>query len=185
MGQGGKYFIDCGCLPRPIIVPHPNHRDRPPLQALTPRELCSRFLITSPSEPLSRLGKGGGGKGQMRLRLPWERFCAQYGLIFGSRRKINPYPAQPATGVLGRSPKRVLVPFTRVKGTPRRRAVLTKFSKRLAPPQAISRYNLTGRGGWGAGLIFAEECPAAGRRKVPQSSCFVRLCSGRFCTIIE
>ena len=50
---------------RPIIVPHPNHRDRPPLQALTPRELCSRFLITSPSEPLSRLGKGGGGKGQM------------------------------------------------------------------------------------------------------------------------
>ena len=27
MGQGGKYFIDCGCLPRPIIVPHPNRRD--------------------------------------------------------------------------------------------------------------------------------------------------------------
>ena len=50
---------------RPIAVPHPNHRDHPPLQALTPRELCSRFLITSPSEPLSRLGKGGGGKGQM------------------------------------------------------------------------------------------------------------------------
>ena len=48
--------------------------------------------------------------------------------------KFNPYPAQPATGVLGQSPKRVLVPFTRVKGTPRRRAVLTKFSKRLAPP---------------------------------------------------
>ena len=37
--------------------------------------------------------------------------------------KINPYPAQPATGVLGQRPKRVLVPFTRVKGTPRRRAV--------------------------------------------------------------
>ncbi len=36
------------------------------LQALTPREHHSRFLIASPSEPLSRLGKGGGGKGQMR-----------------------------------------------------------------------------------------------------------------------
>ena len=51
---------------RPIIVPHPNHRDPPPPQALTPRERCSRFPISSPSEPLSRLGKGGGGKGQMR-----------------------------------------------------------------------------------------------------------------------
>ena len=36
------------------------------LQALTPREHYSRFLIASPSEPLSRIGKGGGGKGQMR-----------------------------------------------------------------------------------------------------------------------
>ena len=54
------------------------------LQALTPRERYSRFIVASPSGPLSRGGKGGGGKGQMRLRLPWERFCAQYGLIFGS-----------------------------------------------------------------------------------------------------
>ena len=36
------------------------------LQALTPREYCSRFIVASPSGPLSRLGKGGGGKGQMR-----------------------------------------------------------------------------------------------------------------------
>ena len=36
------------------------------LQALTPREHCCRFLIACPSGPLSRLGKGGGGKGQMR-----------------------------------------------------------------------------------------------------------------------
>ena len=36
------------------------------LQALTPREHHSRFLIASPSGPLSRHGKGGGGKGQMR-----------------------------------------------------------------------------------------------------------------------
>ena len=72
---------------RPIIAPRPNHRDPPTPQAQTPRELCSRFLITSPSGPLSRHGKGGGGKGQIRPWLPWERFCAQYGLIFGSRRK--------------------------------------------------------------------------------------------------
>ena len=36
------------------------------LQALTPREYCSRFIVARPSGPLSRLGKGGGGKGQMR-----------------------------------------------------------------------------------------------------------------------
>ena len=57
------------------------------LQALTPREHHSRCLIASPSGPLSRHGKGGGGKGQIRPWLPWERFCAQYGLIFGSHRK--------------------------------------------------------------------------------------------------
>ena len=57
------------------------------LQALTPRERYFRFIVASPSEPLSRIGKGGGGLGQMRLRLPWERICAQYGLIFGCRQK--------------------------------------------------------------------------------------------------
>ena len=76
--------------------------------------------------------------------------------------KTNPYPAQPATGVLGQSPKRVLVPFTRVKGTPRRVGVLIRIYKRLAPPKAITDYYLTGRGGWGAGLRFAEKHP---RRK--------------------
>ena len=91
------------------------------LQALTPRERYFRFIVASPSEPLSRIGKGGGGLGQMRLRLPWERICAQS--------KIKPYPALQATGVLGRSPKRVLIPFTRVKGTPRRRAVQTVTSR--------------------------------------------------------
>ena len=52
------------------------------LQALTPQERYSRFIVASPSGPLSR-----GGKGQIRPWLPWERFCAQYGLISGSRRK--------------------------------------------------------------------------------------------------
>ena len=36
------------------------------LQALTPRELDYSPDFTRPSGPLSRLGKGGGGKGQMR-----------------------------------------------------------------------------------------------------------------------
>ena len=36
------------------------------LQALTPRELDYSPDFARPSEPLSRLGKGGGGKGQMR-----------------------------------------------------------------------------------------------------------------------
>ena len=53
--------------------------------------------------------------------------------------QINPYPAQPATGVLGQSPKRVLVPFTRVKGTPRRRAVQTKLPKILFPPSGARK----------------------------------------------
>ncbi|MBD9108115.1 MAG: hypothetical protein EGQ05_03605 [Ruminococcaceae bacterium] len=59
------------------------------LQALTPRERYFRFIVASPSGPLSRLGKGGGGKGQMRLRLPWERFCAQYGFVFPSMIRKN------------------------------------------------------------------------------------------------
>ena len=45
------------------------------------RALNFPFSIASPSGPLSRIGKGGGGKGQIRLWLPWERICAQYGLI--------------------------------------------------------------------------------------------------------
>ena len=50
------------------------------------RVIDCRLNLSRPSEPLSRIGKGGGGKGQIRLWLPWERICAQYGLNFGSRR---------------------------------------------------------------------------------------------------
>ena len=57
------------------------------LQALTPRERYSRFIVSSPSGPLSRHRERGWGERADALRLPWERFCAQYGLIFGSRRK--------------------------------------------------------------------------------------------------
>ena len=66
MGQGGKYFIDCGCLPRPIIVPHPNRRDPSFPQALALQFLAPHrrgtmgqgskyFLISDPqgAEPLT------------------------------------------------------------------------------------------------------------------------------------
>ena len=106
------------------------------LQALTPRELDYSPDFTRPSGPLSRHRERGWGE---RADTPVATFGAILCAVridFGLPSKINPYPAQPATGVLGQRPKRVLVPFTRVKGTPRRRAVLTKLSKRLAPPKA-------------------------------------------------
>ena len=118
---------------RPVIVPHPNHRDPPPPQALTPREHHSRFPLVRPSGPLSRHRERGWGE---RADTP----VATLGAILCAVRvdlrlppQINPYPAQPATGVLGQSPKRVLVPFTRVKGTPRRRGVQTVTLRRLRP----------------------------------------------------
>ena len=74
------------------------------LQALTPQERYSRFIVASPSGPLSRGGKGGGGKGQIRPWLPWERFCAQYGLISGSRRKSIRIQHSQRQGSWGRAP---------------------------------------------------------------------------------
>ena len=110
---------------RPIIVPRPNLRDPPPLQAPTPRERHSRFIVACPSGPLSRhRERGWGERADTPVATLGAILCAVR-IDFGLPSKINPYPAQPATGVLGQSPKRVLVPFTRVKGTPRRRAVLT------------------------------------------------------------
>ena len=147
------------------------------MQALTPRERHPRFLIARPSGPLSRHGKGGGGKvgvpsgsqdpmgrggrtaagraarsvtegqhdssGGCARRAP----VATLGAILCAVRiefrlppKFNPYPALQATGVLGQSPKRVLVPFTRVKGTPRRRAVLTWLCERLSPPEVTANF---------------------------------------------
>ena len=156
---------------RPIIVPRPNPRDPPPLQALTtPRALLSVYSCQPIRAPFPPSGKGVGGKGRCAAATLGAILCAVR-IDFRLPPQINPYPAQPATGVLGQSPKRVLVPFTRVKGTPRRvgvqimpfirpsppratanqprrRAVQIMITKRLAPPKAISRYNLTGRGGW-------------------------------------
>ena len=74
------------------------------LQALTPQERYSRFIVASPSGPLSRGGKGGGGKGQIRPWLPWERFCAQYGLIFDCRQKSIRIQHSQRQGSWGRAP---------------------------------------------------------------------------------
>ena len=57
------------------------------LQALTPRELDYSPDFTRLSGPLSRHRERGWGERADALRLPWERFCAQYGLIFDCRQK--------------------------------------------------------------------------------------------------
>ena len=110
MGQESKYFKVSGLRL---------------LQALTPRELDYSPDFARPSGPLSRhRERGWGERADTPVATLGAILCAVR-IDFGLPSKINPYPAQPATGVLGQSPKRVLVPFTRVKGTPRRRAVLT------------------------------------------------------------
>ena len=110
------------------------------LQALTPRERCSRFIVTNPSGPLSRhRERGWGERADTPVATLGAILCAVR-IDFGLPSKINPYPAQPATGVLGQRPKRVLVPFTRVKGTPRRIGVLIKSIIRLAPPEVITDF---------------------------------------------
>ena len=125
MGQESKYFKVSGLRL---------------LQALTPRELDYSPDFARPSGPLSRhRERGWGERADTPVATLGAILCAVR-IDFGLPSKINPYPAQPATGVLGQSPKRVLVPFTRVKGTPRRRAVLTKFSIRLAPPEVIADF---------------------------------------------
>ena len=73
MGQENKYFKVGGLR----FFASPN----------IPRAPDCRPDFISPSGPLSRIGKGGGGKGQIRPWLPWERFCAQYGLILDCRPK--------------------------------------------------------------------------------------------------
>ena len=61
--------------------------------------------------------------GQMRPRLPWERICAQYGRCFASF--VSSTASDRKGFVKGESVPldRILVPFVRTKGTPRRRAV--------------------------------------------------------------
>ena len=89
MGLGNKYFKVGGLRF---------------LQALTPREHLSRFPLAIPSGPLSRHRERGWGERADALRLPWERFCAQYGLIFGSCRKAIRIQHSQRQGSWGRAP---------------------------------------------------------------------------------
>ena len=75
------------------------------LQALTYPE-CRTAALHLPAHPspFPAIGKGGGGKEQIRPWLPWERFCAQYGLIFGSRRKSIRIQHSQRQGSWGRAP---------------------------------------------------------------------------------
>ena len=58
------------------------------LQALTyPERRTAALHLSAHPGPFPAIGKGGGGKGQIRPWLPWERFCAQYGLILDCRQK--------------------------------------------------------------------------------------------------
>ena len=108
------------------------------LQALTPRERYTRFIVARPSGPLSRHRERGWGERADTPVATLGAYLCAVRIDFRLPPQINPYPAQPATGVLGQRPKRVLVPFTRVKGTPRRRAVLIKSIIRLSPPEVTT-----------------------------------------------
>ena len=77
--------------------------------------------------------------------------------------KRNPYPAQPATGVLGQSPKRILPTFVRTKVGPRRVGVLIKSFIRLAPPEVIT--NSPPPAGVQI-MITKKTCPAEGDNKL-------------------
>ena len=105
-----------------------------------PRAPNCRPALVSPSEPLSRIGKGGGGKGQMRCGYLGSVSVRSTDLDFSWEKNLNPYPAQPATGVLGQSPKRVLPTFVRTKVGPRRVGVPIKSFITLAPPKVIANY---------------------------------------------
>ena len=105
--------------------------------------------------PLPRFG--GGREGADAPAAPYK-----HRLAHAPGRRSRSGRAFRCVGVLGRRPKRILPTFVRTKVGPRRQAYRLKPFEKLAPPQAIFHYNLTGRGGWGAGLRSAEKRP---RRK--------------------
>ena len=104
----------------------------------TPRVLLSVYSCQPIRAPFPPRERGWGERADTPVATLGAILCAVR-IDFRLPPQINPYPAQPATGVLGQSPKRVLVPFTRVKGTPRRRAVQTKLPKILSPPSGARK----------------------------------------------
>ncbi len=112
------------------------------LQALTtPRALLSVYSCQPIRAPFPPSGKGVGGKGRYARGYLGSDSVRSTDLFFPIiEGKTNPYPAQPATGVLGQSPKRILPTFVRTKVGPRRAGVLIRICKRFSPPQAPTNY---------------------------------------------
>ncbi len=115
--------------------------------------------------------------GQMRLRLPWERICAQYGFRFFIQEKskfVSSTVSDRKGLVKGEAVPldRILVPFVRTKGTPPRRAVLT-MPLQKAPRRRRQDEIWCERGSRcaGAGLRLAEEF----RRQAATPSAFYRI----------
>ena len=109
-------------------------------------------------------------RGQIRRGYLWSASVRSTDLDFSPQKNLNPYPAQLSVkGVCqgGSSVPldRVLVPFTRVKGTPPRRAVLTMPLQK--PPrrrQATANYPPPGRR---TGYAFAKgRAPPLGDRQL-------------------
>ena len=104
-GLNGAYKVSQMHLPPPGL-PRFGGGERPPFLCKPPAPLTitkgqRRAVFASPNTPSDRLPpctcppirapfpprERGWGERADALRLPWERFCAQYGLIFGSRCK--------------------------------------------------------------------------------------------------
>ena len=156
------------------------------LQALTPRERYCRFLIACPSEPLSRPRERGWGERADAPAATLGAYLCAVRIEFRLPPKFNPYPAQPATGVLGQSPKRILPTFVRTKVGPRRAGVQIRAFYKSCPaagdnklfherpggepykPRFLKNFPRRRRhqalikrlrGGWGTGLYFPREIP--------------------------
>ena len=112
------------------------------LQALTPRERRSRFPPARPSGPLSRIGNGGGGIGQMRLRLPLERICALYGFRFFVGEKSKSVSSTASDWGLGAEPQACFGSFYTSKRNAPAAAVQIRITKKLSPPKVSRNYHL-------------------------------------------
>ena len=105
----------------------------------TPRALLSVSNRQPIRAPFPLRERGWGERADTPVATLGAILCAVR-IDFRLLPKINPYPAQPATGVLGQSPKRILPTFVRTKVGPRRVGVLIRIYKRLAPPEVIADF---------------------------------------------
>ena len=136
------------------------------LQTLTPRALNCRPALARPSEPLSRHRERGWGERADAPAATLGAILCAVRIDFRLSPQINPYPAQPATGVLGQSPKRVLLTFARTKVSPRRVGVLIRIYKRLAPPKARRNDDKAASRGLGRGTDICRGVPRRRRAEV-------------------